>query len=218
MRVVQWNTHHGGIGTDGKLDTDRFAQALKTLNPDVVSLNEVESISQVREIINSLGPDWNHHSVYRNGHVATGNGQLNTLLYRGKESFKDQKELYSNRSVAYISLDGVSVYSTHVDNEKPTTRNVQLTQQLCWHKEQADPRIICGDFNAQSTSTELAPWFVWYKDAWAEAKKIGKSKGSGNTRNSRIDYIFYRGLEIESAEVIGNTTESDHHPLIVVFK
>jgi hypothetical protein len=42
LRVLHWNTHHGGIGTDGVYDPDRLIKKAASFNPDVVSFNEVE--------------------------------------------------------------------------------------------------------------------------------------------------------------------------------
>src|SRR5262245_3525638 len=42
LRVLQWNTHHGGIGTDGRWDPRRLVQQLAKIKPDVISLNEMQ--------------------------------------------------------------------------------------------------------------------------------------------------------------------------------
>jgi hypothetical protein len=42
LRVLQWNSQHGGVGTDGVLDPARFIHKAASFRPDVVSFNEVE--------------------------------------------------------------------------------------------------------------------------------------------------------------------------------
>lgn len=42
QRVLDWNSHHGGVGTDGRLDPDRFIRIAASYAPDIVSFNEVE--------------------------------------------------------------------------------------------------------------------------------------------------------------------------------
>ena len=42
LRVLQYNTHHGGYGTDGRYDTNRLADWIVKMKPDVVLLNEIE--------------------------------------------------------------------------------------------------------------------------------------------------------------------------------
>src|SRR5262245_39689567 len=36
LRVLDWNSHHGGVGTDGVLDADRFMKKAASFRPDVV--------------------------------------------------------------------------------------------------------------------------------------------------------------------------------------
>src|SRR5207244_8371496 len=42
LRVLQYNTHHGGWGTDGVYDPNRIVDWIMKANPDVISLNEIE--------------------------------------------------------------------------------------------------------------------------------------------------------------------------------
>ena len=42
LRVLHWNTHHGGVGSDGVWDPQRLMKWVAKFNPDIVSLNEVE--------------------------------------------------------------------------------------------------------------------------------------------------------------------------------
>jgi endonuclease/exonuclease/phosphatase family metal-dependent hydrolase len=232
VRVLHWNTHHGGVGSDNKLDPVRLGRMLATFRADVISLNEVEqrnghgNLDQVGAYLDCLGTGWTAHLVGINGRVLarTETGQCNVLLSKHPMTMLGQLGCANARSAAYAVVQGRSVYSTHVDNESAGLRSVQLTQQLCWHKQQSDPRIIMGDFNCQSGSTEIAPFFHWYKDAWSEAKKIGTATAfneTGATRSTRIDYVFYRGLKLVSVDVpdtrVDGVWPSDHHPVVVEF-
>src|SRR5213075_1313731 len=42
LRVLHWNTHHGGVGSDGVWDPDRLVTWIAKFNPDIISLNEME--------------------------------------------------------------------------------------------------------------------------------------------------------------------------------
>jgi endonuclease/exonuclease/phosphatase family metal-dependent hydrolase len=233
VRCVHWNTHHGGVGSDNRLDPVRLGRMLATFNADVISLNEVEqlksgygNLDQVGAYLDCLGAGWTAHLVNINGRAMARieSGQCNVLLARHPMTMVDHLGCVNARSVAYAIVQGRSVYSTHVDNESAGLRCTQLTQQLCWHKLQADPRIIMGDFNAQSGSPELAPFYHWYKDAWAEGRAAGVAKAfntTGATRTTRIDYVFYRGLKLMNVEVpdtrVDGVFPSDHHPVVVDF-
>ena len=70
-----------------------------------------------------------------------------------------------------------------------------------------------------------------YYDSWAEAQADGTDVAyagnpSGNTRNSRIDFIYYshgaKDLALKSSQVYdtrdsNGVTPSDHKPLMSVF-
>ena len=72
---------------------------------------------------------------------------------------------------------------------------------------------------------------VSYKDSWAQAQSAGMAVAypdnpNGNTRNTRIDYVWYSNsgskLTLRSSQVFdtrdGNgVMPSDHRPLLTVF-
>ena len=88
----------------------------------------------------------------------------------------------------------------------------------------------CDDFNAQSTDAASVAMKQSYYDSWAEAQADGTATSfpgnSGQTRNSRIDYIYYsRGatyLVLKSSQVYdtrdaNGVMPSDHRPLLSIF-
>jgi endonuclease/exonuclease/phosphatase family metal-dependent hydrolase len=91
--------------------------------------------------------------------------------------------------------------------------------------------VIAGDFNATYTSTENAMMKDTYYDSWAVAQANNtdiaySGNEAGNTRNGRIDFIYYShdasGLALKSSQVYdtrdaNGVTPSDHKPLMSVF-
>ena len=43
LRVIDWNVHHDGVGTDGVADLGRIAAWLQSRNPDIVTMNEISA-------------------------------------------------------------------------------------------------------------------------------------------------------------------------------
>lgn len=79
------------------------------------------------------------------------------------------------------------------------------------------PMILCGDFNTWNKKR--------YETMMAYVKELGlkevifDSKVHIKSFNRQpLDYVFYRGLDIESQKVLDISTISDHNPLIVKFK
>lgn len=50
VRVLHWNVHHS-IGTDGRYDPGRIAAFIAKVNPEIVSLNEVDNTTHVNAIV-----------------------------------------------------------------------------------------------------------------------------------------------------------------------
>lgn len=226
MRIVQWNTHHGGIGSDNKLNTVRLAKVLKGLNPDVITLNELQRLDgygnqePVTIICNVLGPEWTGHYVNISG-VINGTGQGNAILSKTPFVNPIAKGLYKTRSAAGITIGrGIPIIATHLDNESSNAREVELGQIMCW-VGQSNPIIIAGDWNAHEGNVELSSLYAYYKDAW-HTPGATSFNGTGNTRGSRIDMVFYRGLTVTAVDVpdtrVDGIFPSDHHPVVVDFK
>ena len=95
----------------------------------------------------------------------------------------------------------------------------------------AEDRIITGDFNGVPGTTEINTMTNGYYDAWAVAQPLGIAYSApdnpyGNTRNGRIDYVFYshgeQHLTLQSVTVVdtrdaNGVMPSDHRPLLAVF-
>jgi endonuclease/exonuclease/phosphatase family metal-dependent hydrolase len=121
--------------------------------------------------------------------------------------------------------------ATHFDPYSASYRLTQARDLVAYAKSFAENRILCGDFNDQPGDPPITTMTAAYHDAWA----VGKSQGIaysapdnpyGNTRNSRIDYIFYSRLEqhltLKKVEVVDTRDSdgdmpSDHRPVLAEF-
>jgi endonuclease/exonuclease/phosphatase family metal-dependent hydrolase len=234
LRVMQWNTHHGGIGTDGRYDANRIASAIAKAAPDLVSLNEVDTLDQVNAIVNGLrattGVTWN---VSFSG---LGNLMLSRLPLSGKSTC-----WYGTRSVgggayaahASVVVNGrsVNMWSTHLNASSASSRTAEITAMHGCALNWSEARIIAGDHNMQYGSAEYLVAATGYADAWLAAKALGTATTyagncDGCTRNSRIDYIFTSkgaaALTVKSAQVLDTrdaqgVMPSDHKPVLVTY-
>jgi len=239
LRILQYNTHHGGWGSDGVYSPDRIAAQVVKANPDVVAMNEIEQgdswskgTDQVKvyESLLEKATGWNWYAVFVNhAGATTGNGNLilSTFPFVGTASHL----LPASRAAvdATITVDGrtVNVISTHLDSVSATNRLAEINELLPWALTSMEDRIILGDYNAWPDTTEIKTMTATYVDAWAEAVKAGTSIGDGITHGShRIDYIFLSKtasfLKVASAQSFKTkdatgVTPSDHEPLLAVF-
>ena len=243
LRVLHWNTHHGGVGTDGIWNPVRLVQWIASFNPDVISLNEMErktSWSQNTDepvTIASLmqqytGVTWYWKFQTLSG-AATGIG--NMVLSRFPIDASGPLLLSGGRSAIDIAITvngrTVNFTSTHLHPDSSSYRLTEIGELTAWESGLAEQRIVAGDFNASYTSTENARMTQTYYDSWAQAQADGTAiayagNTAGNTRNGRIDFIYYShgatNLALKSSQVYdtrdaNGVMPSDHRPLMSVF-
>ncbi len=242
LRVLQWNSQHGGVGTDGTLDPARFIQKAASYKPDVVSLNEVERYDSYANYdgpakLAALMKQYTGQTWYYK--FATGSGSAdgrgNMILSRFPFDATGAQLLGHNGGAVdvVINVNGRSINftSTHLYYDSTSWRLDQLSQLLSWQKGLAESRIIAGDFNTQPDTTESATMRATYVDSWAQAQSDGTAiaysgNTAGNTRNTRLDYIYYSkgatSLKLVSSQVFdvrdaNGVMPSDHRPVLSIF-
>ena len=245
LRVLQWNTHHGGYGTDGVYSPDRVATWAAAMNPDVVMFNEIEKYTSwgnqdQPEVYKSLlqqktGKTWYYIFAQEFG-AWSSNGKGNLILSTYPIRFSDRYALLRNydRSIAEaeITVNGrsISLILTHLDPYDQALRLAQATEVTTWAAAQPENRIITGDMNAWPDQTSIAQFNKLYNDSWAVAAANGTATAfagnAGQTKSGRIDYIFYSkgsaNLSVKSSQVYdtrdsSGAMPSDHRPVLTTF-
>jgi len=247
LRVLHYNISKNGWGTDGKYDPNRIANVVASVNPDIVSFNEVErwnSYSQGADgvaLYKSLleqktGAHWYvwHAQAYG---VWDDKGLIN-VVYSKIPFSGTYRHVYSAgklKSVGGVTINyngrNINFMTTHFDPYSASYRLTEARDLASYMKGFAEDRIACGDFNDQPGDSPITTMTSAYYDAWAEAKKKGiayspPDNPDGNTRNSRMDYCFYshgeRYLTLKKVQVVetrnsSGAMPSDHRPVMVEF-
>jgi len=245
LRLLQWNTHHGGFGTDGAYSPDRVATWAARMNPDVITFNEIEQNTSwgrqdQAEVYKALlqqktGKAWYYVFAQEFGQW-TANGKGNLILSTYPINVTERYELMRNadRSIAMaeITVNGrqITIVSTHLDPYDQALRLAQATEVTTWASAQPENRIITGDMNAWPDQTSIAQFNRYYYDSWTTAAQHGTatafSGNNGETKSGRIDFIFYSksaaNLAVKSSQVYdtrdaAGTTPSDHRPVLTTF-
>lgn len=242
LKVLDWNIHHG-VGTDGRYDINRLASTIAGTGANVVSLNEVERFTHwgnedqparfAALLRAKTGKRWNYNFAQTQGNAK---GQGNLLLTTFDIEDEQDGELSHSRGVAHIAIlvrgVRINIFSTHLDAESSGRRSQQIRELKAWAGRLPQQRILVGDFNAWPGAGEIRGMTAEHVDAWDSARKNGKAvafKGNaaGNTRRSRIDYIFYSKsasrLKLTQARVFDarnsrGVMPSDHRPLMATFE
>ncbi|HTL45300.1 MAG TPA: endonuclease/exonuclease/phosphatase family protein [Vicinamibacterales bacterium] len=245
LRLLQWNTHHGGYGTDGVYDPNRLATWAASFQPDIVMFNEIEKYTgwgnqDQPEVYKNLlqqktGKTWYYIFAQEFGQWSS-NGKGNLILSTYPLTWVGRYELVHNydRSIAaaMVTVNGrnITLILTHLDPYDQTLRLTQATEVTGWAAGQPQNRIITGDMNAWPDQTSIAQYDSLYNDSWAVAAANGTayafSGNNGETKSGRIDYIFYSksasNLSVLSSQVYdtrdsNGVMPSDHRPVLTTF-
>ena len=239
LRVLQYNTHHGGYGSDGVYSMNRIVDWIIKANPDVISLNEIETFDSWSKNLDQsvlyknlleqrTGKTW--YKVFVNAHGTT-SGIGNVVLSRFPFIATGSELLAGGRAAvdATIAVNGrnINFTSTHMDNLTESNRITETRELMTWETTLAENRIICGDWNAWPNTTEIANMKATYTETWSAAQALGTATGNGITHGShQIDYIFQSkgasNLALKSVQIFhtadaNGVTPSDHEPVLAVF-
>ncbi len=236
LKVMQWNIHQG-IAPDGSNNLERVATWIVQANADLVSLNEIIKLSgnnQPQILVDKLkaktGRNWTYYFQEITG-FTTGIGEA--ILSRLPIDATGEGVLDWGRSMALarVVVNGrtIDIISSHLDANSSTRRLAQVIDLKAWAAAHPEQRIVAGDFNAWPQTGEIVEMTKSYNDSWAVAKSKGTAVSSssnpdGNTRNTRIDYVFYSkgatllsvtGCQVMDARASGI---SDHRAVVTTFK
>src|SRR4051812_1132964 len=243
LRVLQWNSQHGGVGTDGVLDPARFIKKAASFKPDLFSINEVERFDSYANYdapvkLHALMEQYTNQKWYYKFATGAGaaNGRGNMILSRFPIIASGVDLLNWNDSAVNVTVDvngrTINFTSTHLYYNSTSARLTQIADLLVWENGLAESRIVAGDFNAAPGSTEYAAMRKSpYIDSWAQAQSNGRAPAyadtpTGKTRNTRLDYIYYSkyapALKLMSSQVFdvrdaNGVMPSDHRPVLSIF-
>jgi endonuclease/exonuclease/phosphatase family metal-dependent hydrolase len=243
IRVMHWNLYHGQ-DANKKWAFSRQMDVIANAKPDIISLNEVEkfnstygNIDQAAEIAKHMkaktGKTWYQYMVVASG---SSKGIGNAIISRFPLSGTNVCHLSSSRNAVHatMTVNGrtFNFWSTHLAVESGSYRVNEVNSLQSCMSNFSQQRVVAGDFNAGTGTSEINDMVSSYIDGWAKAKSLGVSVNySGNcdgcTRNSRIDYMFIskeaKSLVLKKAQIIDTRNSSgvmasDHKPMIVTFE
>ena len=224
--VLSYNIRHGQ-GMDGKIDLARIAAIIKSVSPDIVSLQEVDKntkrshgIDQAQELSRLTGME----AVYCASLPLQGGEYGNAILAKLPIQKTTRLPLPGEpRSALCVTLEMTNKVSftfiaTHLDlSEKQRLASVPLLENLL-ASDSNTPAILAGDLNAQPESATI----MALKKGWTNATD---SKGffsfPSKEPNEQIDYIFFRPAtcwRVVETKVLDEPIASDHRPILAVLE
>ena len=188
LRIVSYNIQHG-VGMDQKLDYKRIAGVLENINPDVVAVQEVDSMTRRTNNTYSLGEIADHMRYYASyaPAISFDGGKYGIGILSRKRPIRTEQHALPGREEARTLLvaefDDYVFAATHLSlTEADLMASISIIENIA--KKYSKPFIIAGDLNAQPDS----PFIKKFQKSFHICNNKGKSWPADNPREC-LDYI-----------------------------
>ena len=228
LRLVSYNVYHFGYNKaypDGNYQV--IANVLKSLNPDVVCLQELDSVTtrtkgvyQLKEMaeLNSWNYRFASNFPYRGGSYGIGITTPHAIVSSSAYKLTSSKE---QRGFLIVELAKYVMVCTHLDLD--STMQIRQVQEITekvkeLYGNSPKPVFLGGDFNAIPLSDTM-------KEFYKNWMLLSSEEITGLKWNRCIDYMLmlnkgnkYKVLDaqvIRTSEFGNMPNESDHLPVMV---
>lgn len=230
IAVLSYNIHHG-VGVDGKLDLERIAEVIRSVSPDIVSLQEVDNrtsrsgqVDQAQELAGLTGMEAVFGASMDLGGGKYGNAVLTKLPVEASKCVPLPGEPRSALLVTVRLAHGtsraerVTFAATHLDTaEAPRLESVALIEEAFLSDPDA-PALLAGDLNALTGSATMLALAETWENATLREDLFTFPAG---TPTRQIDYIMYRPSRrwaVVETRVLNEPVASDHRPILAVLE
>ena len=225
LRLLAYNIHHGE-GMDEELDLERIAALIREVDPDLVTLQEVDSVTsrtmgvdQVAELgrLTGLQPVFGRFMAYKGG--AYGMALLSAWSVAESVNYRLPDGEEPRTALAAIvtspktgqSLRFVGIHFYRTDEER-------LAQAIALEGLLGDdtiPTILAGDFNSTPDSEVMQH----LADSWHVVAKGADHFTFPSYEPAReIDFVLLRPrdvFEVAAQRLLDEPVASDHRPVVV---
>ena len=224
LRVVSYNIRHG-LGLDNKIDFARLGTVIKSVMPDVVAVQEVDSSTTRANYTYGLGliakqigyvDTYGPCIPYQTGKYGVGILSKKAPIRTRQVPLPGASEA---RTLLITEFDNYVFACTHLSLDEQE-RNKSATIIANTAAEYNKPFIVAGDWNAEPTSAFLTAM----KEKFQILTDTSKPTFPANKPTDCIDYIaIYKDTPLEGGEmsattdltyVLNEPTASDHRPVM----
>jgi len=224
LRLMTYNIQHGA-GMDDVIDLDRQAAVIRDATPDVVGLQEVDSvvkrssyIDQAAYLANSLGM----YSTFGPAIPLTRGKYGVAILSKERPLSVRNIPLPGTeaRTLLVCEFEEYVFASTHLclsEENRLASHPIIVEEAARWDK----PFFICGDWNDQPGSTFITKMRKDFNILNNTTNSSANYTFPARNPTKIIDYIATYGRvikSIRSRKVINEPEASDHRPVLVEVK
>jgi endonuclease/exonuclease/phosphatase family metal-dependent hydrolase len=228
VRVLTYNIHHAE-GMDEILDLERIAALIRAVDPDLVALQEIDSVTartgavdQAAELgrLTGLAHLFGSFMPYQGGAYGMAllsrwpiDGSRNLRLPDGDEPRTALgASVVSPRTGRSVRFIGIHFYRTEGE------RLAQATRLEAYLESDTIPTILAGDFNSTPGSAVMS----LLQKTWAVVEK-GEDRLTFSSFEPvrEIDFVLFRPqdrFEVLDQWLVDEPVASDHRPVVVDFE
>jgi endonuclease/exonuclease/phosphatase family metal-dependent hydrolase len=206
---------------------ERITEYIKSLDPDIVGLIEVDTgsirsglVNQAQVIAESLG----HYSTYQCKYGTSSLNHLMPIVRKQANAFLASPRIEGERFhyfdsgikrlIIELELEEVAVFLVHL-SLKFRHRHDQLRNLHQLVTRSPKPVIVAGDFNTFWGDHEI--YLFMQASGLQSANKLGLPSYPSRTPRKELDFILHSsGIEITHFDV-PDVRFSDHRPLVCDF-
>jgi endonuclease/exonuclease/phosphatase family metal-dependent hydrolase len=233
LRVLSYNIHHAE-GVDGRLDVERIAEVIRSAEPDIVALQEVDqsvrrsgNVDQPAELAKLTGMEvaFGANITLQSGHY--GNAILSRYPLAAQENhLLPNLNEGEQRGVLLAQIQHprlgqpLLVLATHFDHRADPSERVASADAVnrLVEKYANTPALLIGDLNATMESETLQRLLANWKSANPE-NPLPTIPVANPQR--QIDFILYRPegrWKVIDVRVIEESQASDHRPIVATLE
>ena len=233
LRILSYNIHHGE-GMDGKLDLERIAKVIGSVDPHVVALQEVDKgvkrtkgVDEPGELgrLTGMTPVFERNIIFQGGDY--GNAVLSRLpITAWRNVHVPSHYVGEQRGALVLELAGpdaaktpIRFMATHIDYRPDDAERMDSVRKLEEvARERYDmPTILVGDLNSTPDSRVIKA----FEENWARTDSSPLLTYPADKPDRQIDYVLVRPKgrwKVVETRVIDEPVASDHRPLMTVLE
>lgn len=232
LRVLTYNIHHGE-GIDGRLDLERIARVIRSAEPDLVALQEVDNrtmrtgqVDQAAELARLTGMNvaFGGNLDYQGGKY--GNAVLSRYpIARQRNHLLPRLDDGEQRGVLEVEVElpgegpPLVLLATHLDHRRGDRERIASAKAIneLIGKAADRPAILAGDLNDLPDSPTLGEFSRLWKNSNDEPLPTIPVAEPAR----QIDYVLFHPAErwnVIETKVLEEAVASDHRPLLAVLE
>ena len=231
VRILSYNVKHG-LGMDDQVDLERIASVIRMLEPDIVTLQEIDSVvsrtgfedqAAVLGELTGMRAVFGGFMDYQGGRYGMAMLSRYPIVEWENHRLPDGAEPRSALAARIellrpgygqaprLVVVGVHLYATADERYAQASRLIEVLS------DERSPVVLAGDFNSTPDSDVIR--LLEAEGGWERPRKSGERLTfPSDVPDREIDFIMFRPADrfvVREHRVVAETEASDHRPVLL---